>query len=241
MLTELFSTNNYISFNTKIANVLGLHTAIYISELININNKAIQKNKINDEGFFKVDRKYITSRTTLDAPEQKEIESKLANIKVIKISNEDKDCFKVDLNILANIVTSDNVKFIDDIINITKNQKQPKVTQRQGMINNLKNLASYPTSPELDQAYKDWVDGVYANPKGFLSGRAIKIFQQTVDDFAKGNLKVALKIIDIATVNGYRDASWAINIYNKEYPQGIQSFNNKSTLKTKVTLSDEVF
>ena len=41
---------------------------------------------------------------------------------------------------------------------------------------------------ELRQAYEEWIDGVYANPKGFLSARSISIFQKTVDDFARGDL-----------------------------------------------------
>ena len=51
MLIELLSTSNYVSYNIKLAELLGLHSAIYISELMNINEKAIKKQY---ESFYKI-------------------------------------------------------------------------------------------------------------------------------------------------------------------------------------------
>ena len=65
MLIELLSTSNYVSYNIKLAELLGLHPAIYISELMNINDKAIKKDKLEDD-YFTLVRSYITARTTLD-------------------------------------------------------------------------------------------------------------------------------------------------------------------------------
>ena len=73
------------------------------------------------------------------------------------------------------------------------------------------------SNAELLVAYQHWVDGVFANPKGFLTKESIKIFQKTVDDFCNHNLDAALRVIEIATVNGYRDATWAIDRYKKEH------------------------
>ena len=47
-LFDLLSTDMYVSYNVKLAQVLDLQSAIYISELININRKAIEKNKLKD-------------------------------------------------------------------------------------------------------------------------------------------------------------------------------------------------
>ena len=63
MLIELLSSSNYVNFNIKVAQILGLKSAIYLSQLMDINEKAIRKNKIEDN-FFTIDRKYIESRTT---------------------------------------------------------------------------------------------------------------------------------------------------------------------------------
>ena len=69
MILDLLSSDMYVSYNVQIANKIGLEEAIYISELININRKAIQKNKIED-GYFNIDRKYITNRTTFKLEKQ---------------------------------------------------------------------------------------------------------------------------------------------------------------------------
>ena len=44
MLIELLSLSNYGHFNVKLANALGLHTAIYLNIITDIN----EKERIND-------------------------------------------------------------------------------------------------------------------------------------------------------------------------------------------------
>ena len=51
MLIELLSTSNYVSYNTKLAQLLGLHASIYLSELMSINDKAIRKDKTSESSF----------------------------------------------------------------------------------------------------------------------------------------------------------------------------------------------
>ena len=74
MILDLLSTDMYISFNIKLAHRIGLQAAIYLGELLNINKKAIQKEKIIDGNFFKLNRDYIEQRTTLQKQEQKELD-----------------------------------------------------------------------------------------------------------------------------------------------------------------------
>ena len=143
---------------------------------------------------------------------------------------------------MAPIGAAQDVKFLKDVSKITANVKQPKKTKRQSYIEVLKDCAAHENA-ELNQAYMDWVDGVYANPKGFLSPKSVKVFKETVDNFAQGNLDLALKIIDIATVNGYRDATWAINVYKKKKKNKKKKKKKikQPVAKKKQKLSDEVF
>ena len=83
MLIDLINTSNYVSYNIKLAQLLGLKEAIYLSELLNINDKAIRKNKINNN-YFDIDRKYLETRTTLNVSEQDKIEKTLIKLKIIK-------------------------------------------------------------------------------------------------------------------------------------------------------------
>ena len=122
-----------------------------------------------------------------------------------------------------------------------KNTVTTKRTQRDCIRDNLKtNIVC--NNQELQEAYEGWIDGVYANPSGFLSKRSIQIFQQTIDEFCNHDLDLALRIINIAAVNGYRDATWAINTYKKNYNIPFTSSNAMSQpIVTRKELSNEVF
>ena len=54
---------------------------------------------------------------------------------------------------------------------------------------------------------------------------------------------MALKVLEIATVGGYREASWAIEKFNKDYAnQFRRRYVVPTTLPTRnVVVSDEVF
>lgn len=213
MLTNLIGTYNYRSYNIKIAQLFGLNVAVYLSELININNKAIAKNKI-ENGYFKINRKYITDVTTLTSKEQIEIEDKLSQISILNINPDNKDLIKVNISALTSIMSSNEEKAIEKISSLVKAPPKEKRTKRQVIADNLKHYIVC-NNEELLEAYNGWIDGVYANPTGFLSKRSIEIFQKTLDEYTKGDLDVALDILDIATVNGHRDVSWSIEAYEK--------------------------
>lgn len=246
MLADLIASDNYIQFNIKAAQTLGLASSIYISEITNIYNKAQIKNKIDEEGFCTVNRDYISKRTTITPLEQIEIDNKLKKLEIIKVSSSSKDKLSIDLNVLASIITTEDIKTIKEVKELSIIKKgEKKLTQRQMIINNLKTIASHPNT-ELDQAYKDWVDGVYSNPNGFLSKRSITIFMQSVDEYAKGDLDLALKIIDIATVNGYRECQWAINVFEKDfkksfYQNRLVQVNKSSQENPSSLIGDEKF
>ena len=250
MYIDLLGPESYLQYNIKLAKYLGLHTAIYISAILRVKNKAIlDKTLVNNT--FNIDKNYIKDITLLDFDEQSLIEKNLQQIKLITnptYISDDLINIKFHEDILINIITDVDVKTLTSIKNSLKvkvDANPVKLTQRDKKFLDLKNSINC-LNPELDAAYKNWVDGVAANPKGFLSLRAINIFQKTVDDFAQGDLDLALLIIDIATINGYRDATWAINVFNKDYAAKWRkshpdSVVNKPKDKETVLVSEEIF
>ena len=87
MLCDFLSMDNYVSFNSQLASIIGLHSAIYVSELINITRKATLKNKLTDNKYITVDREYITNRTTITLDEQYEIDKKLNKVGLVDLSD----------------------------------------------------------------------------------------------------------------------------------------------------------
>lgn len=247
MLMDLLCTDNYVKFNIKAANVIGLHAAIYVNELLNITQKAVRKCTTTNSNFVRVDRGYIQQRTTLSPEEQLTLDDKLSKVGVVLKSDSDPDTLQVAVDTLINIVVEEDAAKILRVAKATAVKAiSPTVTKmsaRQRTIQGYKNSIVC-SNAELLEAYRGWIDGVYANPRGFLSSKAITLFQKGVDEFAQGDLDLALKIIDIATINGWRCVDWAINAFNKEYAKSF--YAQRAALPVQSTtnraqLSDEVF
>lgn len=246
MLTDLMCTDNYAMFNVKVANVMGLHAAVYVNEILNITQKAQQKRKIVD-GFVTINRDYVQHRTTIFPEEQISIDKKLVGIGVLSVAEDNPDNIQLSVDALANLVAADDADLLKKVSKLTVvksvTSSSTKMSMRQKTILELKDFIKC-SNEELLAAYKDWVDGVYANPKGYLSKRAIIVFQRDVDEFARGDLDLALKIIEIATINGWRCAEWAINAFKKDYAKDFYATYTQtapSAPQRAVSLSDEVF
>lgn len=241
MLIELLSMSNYVSYNIKVAEVLGLHAAIYISELMSINDKAIRKNKI-DNTSFKLDRNYMTARTTLSEEEQIEIEKNLIKIGLLEKPSDDKDCITLNINILTALLMSNDEELIGNIKTLKKAKSSSKKTKAEKIREQLKTNI-FTSNQELIEAYSSWIDTVYAK-QGWMSKKSVIEAQQVVDEFSQRNLDLALKIISIADTNGYRDMTWAVNKYKQDFNVNFRIMNtqpkhNYTPITTK--LSDEVF
>ena len=224
MLSDIIATDNYGFYNVQLAKIIGLESAVYINELINISAKAYKKNKLDDEQYFTLDRKYITSRTTLTEPKQKEIDKSLVNVELIKTKpNENK--IKVDYEMYSSLVhssdiTSDKAKKL-----LNKKTKEEKNKVNTG-------------NEELNQAYYGWIESVVVSGK-ILSSSALQENEKTVNDYALGNLDTALEVISIATKNGWRDMSYAVTKHQQQSKQS--NINNyKPQKRTQLSIDKSV-
>ena len=238
MLIELLSMSNYGNYNIKVAHILGLEAAIYLNELMNINEKALRKNKI-DENFFTIDRTYIQERTTLDEDKQKEIETNLLKIGILEKNETNSNTISLNITILTSILMSPDEKLIKNISNLA-HIKPTKSAKAKSIKNNLKTYIET-TNEELQEAYGEWIDTIYTK-NGWMSKKQITVAQQVIDNFSNRNLDLALKIIEIATVNGYKDMTWAINNYKRDYNVSYQITASPQVVDDiPPSVSDEIF
>ena len=239
MLVELLSTSNYVQFNIRLAHIIGLEPAIYINELLNINEKAIRKATLKGE-MMKLDRDYIFSRTTLTPEKQLEIELKLSKIGLIIKVEEEPNLSAIDIGVLTGLIMAEDEELIKSVKKLAKVKGASKSAKRIAITAKMKDYI-IAENEELRLAYFEWIDAVVAKV-GWLSGKAISIAQQLVDDFANHNLDIALKVIEIAAVNGYKDMQWAINKYRENYK--ISYSINPVQLnidKSSIDLGEDVF
>ena len=247
MLLDVFDNDNSISVNYRTIQIFGLPTAVYLTELINIYKKATRKNKLVEDGYFKVDRKYVNNVLGLTPEEQIICDLNLIKTSVLKKSSDNPDILKIDIKLYLSLLCSEDMKLYDDVKKQMKVQKPKgtKESQRQQYINVLKNSIEC-SNYELLTALRDWVEGVYARPNGFLSKSSIKIFQDTLNSYTKGDLDLALRVVQIATVQGYRDCQWAINMLEdsekrKKKQNNSQIRVTEQEVADKKQLSDIVF
>lgn len=248
MLLDVFDTSNSITVNYKTIQLFGLPTAVYFTELLNIYKKATHKNKLIDEKYFKVDRTYINKMMALTVEEQLTCDLNLLKTSILKKSADNPDVLFLDINLYLSLLASEDVKLFENVRNqmSIKKPKGLKVSQRQYMIKGLKDSIEC-SNYELLTALRNWVDGVYARPGGFLSKASIKLSQKVLNDYTKGDLDLALEIVNVATTQGYRDLQWAINYLENNKKISNLNINNKvrvteqKVATSKDELSDIVF
>lgn len=241
MLLDLMNSENYISFNIELAHKVGLESAVYCAELLNIYKKAYNKKKLIDNEYIKLDRNYIYDKTSLLIEDQLRCDLNLTKINLIKKNKDNPDVIKLDIQLLASIISSDDIKLKENIKELVtkKSPKGLKESSRQYMISELKNSIVC-SNYELLTALRGWVDGVYANPKGFLSKQSIKLFQDTLNNYTQGDLDLALRIVNIATIQGYRDCQWAINSYEDDLKIKKKNLFQYSTVNNQVRTTEQV-
>ena len=210
MLVELLSQSNYQSFNIKLAQLLGLESSIYLSALIDINEKAYRKDKIID-GFFIVDRDYVEKRTTLNKTRQSKIESELSRVGILQLSNER---IKINLEILTSLVLEEN----EDIRKDLSSFRKAATAKSKGdyILNAVKNNIDQTLPEELQQAYSNWLDSVYSK-FNFINKQTLFNAQVEVNNAANHDLDAAISIINIAAANGWKDMKWAVKVYKERY------------------------
>lgn len=238
MLIELLSTSNYVSFNSKLAEMLGLHAAIYVSEVMNINEKALRKSKVKDD-FFVLDREYLEKRTTIKKSEQLDIEENLCKLGVMA-RGETQEALCLNISMLATLMMGVDDELIDKAKKLKKKKTPSKLSKEEQIRENLyKNIST--TNEELLSAYKSWIDSVILK-HGCISATCVQVAQREIDKASGRNLDVALQILEIAAVNCYRDIQWAINKYNAEFKVSYKAVRSSAkTVKTETQLSSEVF
>lgn len=238
MLLDLLSMDNYVSYNIKVAEILGLHPAIYLSELMNINDKAIKKSKTK-QNYFTVDRSYITRRTTLSKEEQLKIDKQLFEIGLLKPNSDCKDTVTLDIAVLTSMLAG-NETVIKDLKKIVKNSNpKPKGTKIQQEREKMKGYVKT-TNLELFEAYSEWIDAVYTK-LGWMSRKAVEVGERMVNETSNHDLDVALKILEIATVNGYKDMTWAVDMYQKNYKPSYAIKPSSVPQERSTKLGSEIF
>lgn len=226
MLFDLLDTSNLASYNVKLAQVIGLAGAVYLNQLITIQNKATKKSKIDDEGYFDLSRTFITSQTTLTKSQQESIDNDLIKLEIL--SKKDNK-LKLNLDVIGSIITNDDKKLNSDLSKIAKANKECRAEAKKASV--LKALKNNITikDVELTPALEDWVEVCYENNVK-INKVTIKKFIEDLNSTTQGDLDMALSLVKVAASNCYTTLAWAYSKWLNE--RSVQVKQTQNTVRS---------
>ena len=203
MYLDLFDE---LRLNKRLIKIAGFEVAAYWAELQSILKQVVKKHTMDEFGFFNLDRDYLERETTLTLTKQLKCEEKLTSLGVIAQDPENPNRLSISVHGMIEIITDEDTKKLKKTSAVKKDEKAVKIA---GIKINMKKVI-LETDPELRAAYERWVEGMVDAANCRFTRAVVQLFEETVTTYTQDKAK-RLKIIEIATVNSYKDASWAIN------------------------------
>lgn len=203
MYLDLFDE---LRLNKRLIKIAGFDVAAYWAELQSILKQVVKKQTADEFGFFTLDRDYVERETTLTLAKQLKCEAKLIDMGVMAKDPDNPNRITIGVNSMIELITDEDTKKLKKTKAVNDAAKTAKL---EGMKLNMKK-ALVETDQELRAAYELWIDGMIDAQNCRFTRAVVQLFEQTVSSYTNDK-SIRLKIIEIATVNSYRDATWAIN------------------------------
>lgn len=224
MYLDLFDE---LKLNKRLVKLAGFEIAAYWAELQSILRRVVKKNTADEFGFFTLDREYVERETTLTIKKQLKCEEKLLELGVIAKDPENPNRLAISVANMIEVITDEDTKKLKkSSAAIKKDEKAAKIA---GIKTNMKK-ALLETDVELRAAYERWIDGMIDAANCRFTKAVVQLFEKTVTEYTNDKA-TRLKVIEIATTNSYRDATWAINKLNGS---GFSKFNATKLPQQKI-------
>jgi hypothetical protein len=221
MWLDIMSSYTTLPINIKLANMLGLDVAVYVAELLNIYPRVVVKKKeelLENEGYFELDRDYITKRTTLKVEDQLRIDTGLNKLEILSYRENDLNWIRLDVEKLCSYLVEDDIKAIHEIQRVSKLRREDTANAKRASVRLNLLAVLTETDPDVLTAYKTWIDAMLEAKKP-LTRAAIEIYQRNLNDYTDVK-EVKIKILEIATSLAYHEFAWARDQYEKNYAKG---------------------
>ena len=205
-----------LRLNKRLVKLAGFDVAAYWAELQSILKQVVKKKTADENGFFTLDREYVERETTLTITKQFKCEEKLVAMGVILKDPDNPNRLTISVQNMIEIITDEDTKKLKKTSAVKKDEKAAKL---EGMKATMKR-AIVETDLELRAAYERWVDGMLDAANCRFTKAVVQVFEQTVTNYTPDKAK-RLRIIEIATANSYKDATWAINRLSSTRPMNV--------------------
>ena len=203
MYLDLFDE---LRLNKRLVKLAGFEVAAYWAELQSILKQVVKKQTMDEKGFFPLDREFMERETTLTVSKQLKCEEALIKLGVFLRDAENPNKISIAVNGMVEVITNEDTTKLKKSGKTSADEKAAKIA---GMKATMKK-ALVETDPEVRAAYERWIDGMIDAANCRFTKAVVQLFEKTITEYSP-NKAIRLKVIEIATVNSYRDATWAIN------------------------------
>jgi hypothetical protein len=240
---NVLNPGNYGTFNITFARIVGLETSAYCFALLSIYDKAKRKNKLIDTDYIKVDRKYVEQRTALSVEKQLEIDAQCEVLNLIMKSKSDTNTLKINVDLIVRLIEGKDVQLTEYAVYAKPlNKRNSRELKRASTIESIKSAIVSSDQETLTALYR-YVDSAasYDEKKLKVSIETVQMFQQKLTDYSKGDKKILIELIEIATIHKHLDARWTITAYLRNMKNMSTAASQAITSETAVTkLSDAI-
>ena len=233
MYLDLFDE---LRLNKKLVKIAGFEVAAYWAELQSILKQVVKKQTADEHGFFSLDRDYIERETTLTLAKQLKCDDKLMTLGVMLKDLDNPNRIAIAVNGMVAVIAEEDTTKLKKTSAVKKDEKAAKIA---GMKITMKK-AILETDPELRAAYERWVEGMIDAANCRFTKAVVQLFEQTVSKYTS-DADTKISIIEIATINSYRDAQWAINKLNSKYTKPTNSVVQLPEQKIATAVSEDIF
>ena len=213
MYLDLFDE---LRLNKKLVKLAGFEVAAYWAELQSILKQVSKKGTADERGFFTLDRDFMERETTLTLTKQLKCEEKLISMGVVLKDPENPNRLCISVQGMVEVITDEDTTKLKKGGKSSADAKAAKIA---GIKTTMKK-ALLEVDPELRAAYERWVDGMVDAQNCKFTKAVVQLFEQTVASYTPDKAK-RLRIIEIATTNSYKDATWAISRLSSTRPQSV--------------------
>ena len=203
MYLDLFDE---LRLNKRLVKLAGFEVAAYWAELQSVLKQVVKKQTMDEQGFFLLDRNYIERETTLTVNKQLKCEEELIELGALLRDAENPNRIAIGVNAMVAVITGEDTTKLKKSRKSSADEKAAKI---EGIKSTMKK-ALVETDPEVRAAYERRVDGMIDAANCRFTKAVVQVFEKTITEYTT-NKAIRLKIIEIATTNSYKDATWAIN------------------------------
>ena len=211
MYLDLFDE---LRLNKRLVKIAGFEVAAYWAELQSILKQVVKKQTMDEQGFFTLDRDFMERETTLTITKQLKCDEALLKLGVLLKDPDDPNRISIAVNGMVAVITDEDTTKLKKTGKTSADAKAAKIS---GIKANMKK-ALVETDYNTRLAYERWIDGMVDAQNCKFTKAVVQLFEQTVTAYTQDR-DTRIKIIEIATTNSYKDATWAINKLSGYRPQ----------------------